>query len=135
MFSEKKFVECVSEFETDFDWQYSGESDLLLFQAFASERRTEIDFTSAIASTIEHLQRAAAFQSVHSYLEDLIRTAKPIHNYCNNANLTRMSDKEGWRYGSRALADWVINLLPAKAPAKKLFNVINELRIKDISRK
>ncbi len=135
MFSEKKFVECVSQFEDDTDWKYSGETDLLLFQAFVSNKRTEIDYESAISCTIEQLQKANVFQSLNTFLEKLIMESKPIHNYSNNTSLSRMSDKEGWRYGSRALAEWLVSLLPGNDLAIRLFSTLKELRIKDISKK
>jgi hypothetical protein len=134
MFSEKKFIECLSEFENDTCWKYSGETDLLLFQGYVSKKRTKIDYSSAIACSLNNLLRASVVESINVFLENLIRDAKPVHNYCNNHDLTRMSDKEGWKYGSRALAEWLVALLPGKAPAKRLFHAINELKIRDISK-
>ncbi len=108
MFSEEKFVECLLEFENDTTWKYSWETDLLLFQAYVSKKRTGIDYSSAIVCSLDTLLRASVIESIHVFLESLIRDAKPVHNYCNDHDLDRMSDIEGWKYGSMEVVRWQI---------------------------
>ena len=134
-FSDSRLISCINEFEVETRWKYSGESDLLIVQAKVNKKVVELDFESAIACNLrETLMREKITPSLPEFFEKLIRDAKPVHNYTNNQDLTyRISDVEGWRYGSRSIAEWILSLVPGNKYVKKNANLIDQLRIRDIS--
>ena len=133
-FSESMFINCIDEFEAKTRWKYSGESDLLILQAIVNKKSVGIDHTSAIVCNLETLVRNKIIPSLPNFLEKLIQDAKPVHNYTTNQSLThRISDIEGWRYGSRSLAEWMLSLIPKNKQLKQSTSLLNQLRVQDIS--
>lgn len=107
-FDAKEFVRFVSEMEHFTRWRYSGESDLILVSA-TKEVSDYLDFSRAVAVTLERLLRDSAISSIEAFLEELFRSA----NSADNSNITEIfSNSQGLKRAREALKEFALNALP-----------------------
>ena len=110
LFSEKAFSQVIDELETETQWIYSGETELILVNAVKKNSdEAELDFHSAIVCNLEVMFQAKAFTSVRAFFTDIFLYAK---THSENDPTWGLSDSKGLSVGNSALLEAVLSLLP-----------------------
>lgn len=110
LFSDIAFSNMIDELEAETNWQYSGETELLLVSA---EKITsgdiKLNYSDSIVCNLEAMAKDNAFSSVRSFFSNIFRYA---NNYSDSNPTWSMSDKHGLIIGKSAIKDAVLSLLP-----------------------
>ena len=105
------FAQIVRMLEQHFNWKYSGETDLLVFNGRydAIGGQAVFDLTQGVALTLERALEAKAISSVGALMEDLFRVTE-AHRGDNPA--WAFSDAQGLRIAGSGLKSLLLLLLP-----------------------
>lgn len=105
------FAQIVRMLQEHFDWRYSGETDLLVFNGRyrAASGEAIFDLSQAVALTLERALEKHAITSVSSLMEAMFRSAE-AHSGENPA--WAFSDAQGLRIAGSALKRFLLSLLP-----------------------
>lgn len=128
LFSDKKFVNLIEEFESKTNWQYSGETDFLLLDIVPSNDNT-LNIQNALVCNLEQMQKDNAFSSVRSFFENLIR----FYASSENKSTLAYSDIQGINKGLEFLKDSILNHLPLDLG--KLYRSAGNYVVRDITKK
>lgn len=110
LFSAKSYNSIRKELESKTRWEYSGESDLLLFTARGSVSKDSVlDFTTAIACNLEQMQKDNAFSSIRSFFENIFRFGE---SYTVEDPVWDLSDREGLNQAKSFIKNYVLSLVP-----------------------
>ena len=123
------FSQIVRLFEQHFDWKYSGQTDLLVFNGryHARSREAIFDLSQVVAMTLEQALETRAIGSVSSLMEAMFRAAAQ-HDGDNPA--WAFSDAQGARLAGSGIKRFLLSLLPewARADAERgLFFHVRDL--------
>jgi hypothetical protein len=105
------FAQIVRMLQQRFDWRYSGETDLLVFNGRyeASSGQAVFDLSNVVALTLERALEAGAITSVSSLMEALFRSAE---SHAGDNPAWAFSDAQGLRIAGSGLKHFVLSLLP-----------------------
>jgi hypothetical protein len=130
-FHDRVFAETIEEFERHSDWNYRGDTPLILCRAYlcydkdTNEPKAFLDLNSIIEFELERALRDGAIESVEAFFEAVIKAAKDtpggdVH--------WKLSDQ----LGTRALWDALIEAVVSKLPAgtKRVIDAIRFFKIK-----
>jgi hypothetical protein len=131
VFSDGKFNEFRQEIESMSRWKYSGETDLILTNAYydRSRKSAYLDFRSAIVCHLEEMKNDGAINSSSSFFEDIFRYAEKADG---NDPTWEFSDSRGLAVAGSALKRFILYLLPKDLG--KEFKRLEHFAIEDISR-
>lgn len=129
LFSELAFSKVIDELEEETNWQYSGETELLLISAIRDESgQTVLNYSNAIVCNLEAMAKDGAFSSVRAFFTDIFRYAKK-HSASDPA--WGLSDNKGITIGRSALKDAVLSLLPKSL--KESYKKAEHYAVRDLS--
>ena len=110
-FDQKAFQLAILEFEERSSWEYSGETDLLLLNAYqyeeAGRKHVDLDFGSVFKLTLENSVKDGLVRSTRQYLEQLMRHSR---NYQGDDLAGRVSDGLFLKKAGDALMNWTLSL-------------------------
>lgn len=111
-FNQKAFHLAIMEFEELSRWQYSGETDLLLLNAYqyeeAGRKHVDLDFGTVFDVTLENAVKDGLIQSTRQYLEELMRYAR---DYKGEDLAGKVSDRLFLKKAGAGLMKWTLSLL------------------------
>jgi len=111
-FDQKAFHLAIMEFEERSRWQYSGETDLFLLNAYqyeeAGRKHVDLDFGTVFNVTLENAVKDGLIRSTRQYLEELMRYAR---DYKGDDLAGKVSDKLFLKKAGGALMNWTLSLL------------------------
>lgn len=130
-FSDKAFNEVRKGVEEITQWEFSGETDLILFSVRKlTSKNNELDFSNAISCNLEKMKSDKAFTSVRSFFESVFRFGE---NFSGPDPALKLSDKHGLEKGKNFLESCILSLLPENI--QNLYKSAQHYAIKDISKK
>lgn len=111
LFSDEAFCNMIDDLEAETNWQYSGETELLLVSA---EKQTSgdivLNYSDSIVCNLEAMAKDNAFTSVRSFFAGIFSYAK---SHSDSNPTWAMSDKSGLAIGKSAIKDAILSLLPS----------------------
>ena len=111
-FNVQKFNELRKAFEAETKWKYSGETDLLLFQAgLNSSKSIEFDYSDAIIINLEKAKNENAISSVRGLFEIIFRISDHLHK--DNLPM-ELSAKLIVDTGKKAVFPLLVSFLPER---------------------
>jgi len=111
-FNVKKFNALRKEFESETRWEYSGETDLLLFKAnMNSSKHIEFDYSDAIIVNLEKAKSENAISSVRGLFEIIFRLSEGLQK--DNLSL-ELSAKLIKDTGKKAVFPLLVSFLPER---------------------
>jgi hypothetical protein len=77
-FDARAFLRATDSFEDRTKWRYSGETDLLLMNAYwqPKKQKAVLDFTTVICFTLERALENKVIKSIPAFIQDLLTYAK-----------------------------------------------------------
>jgi hypothetical protein len=101
----------VRMFSETLNWQYSGETDLLIFNGRYNAKSGEamLDLSQVVALTLERAIQEKAIQSVSALMETVIAVTE---RHQGNNPAWALSDSQGVRLAGSALKKFLLSLLP-----------------------
>lgn len=129
-FDAAEFNLCRAQLESEIQWRYSGETELLLAVARKVKGSTaSLDYTSVVACNLEEMNRDAAFGSIRAFFEKIFQFGE---QYKGTDPVWQLSDKFGLSGGGNLLVEAVLSLLPEVL--KKQYKASKHFVVKDVSR-
>ncbi len=128
LYSPSAYDAFRKEIESAANWEYSGETDLILVTAKRIESGVYLDFPTAIVCNLEELKRIEAITSVRSFFEKIFRFGE---NFTNQDPVYRLSDVLGVEAGKSFLKEAVLSMLPINLD--KFYKKAAPFAIRDIS--
>lgn len=114
LFSNNAFLQVIKELESESQWRYSGETELLLLPTAPNSNRTPLRFESAIVCNLEAMSKDEAFTSVRSFFNKIFK-------YAEDRTATDptwgFSDSQGLEVAGDLLKSTILSLLPSKVKA------------------
>jgi hypothetical protein len=110
-FDQKAFQLAVMEFEEISRWDYSGQTDFLLLNAYiheeAGKKRVDLDFHKVFAVTLEKAVRDKLIENARKFLEDVLQFARDE----SSKNLpSEVSDRVFLKSSGELLMEWFLSL-------------------------
>lgn len=130
-FDPKAFQLALLEFEEKSVWNYSGQTDFLLLNAYMHEeggkKHVDLDFHTVFAVTLEKAAQDKLVENARKFLEDVLRCARDT-----TADLpTMVSDKVFLKSSGKLLMEWFLSLF--KLSPDKVTNLYGSC-VRDYSR-
>lgn len=108
-FDNDSFDSVRRQLEAESNWQYSGETELLVANARSSFREAVIDYSSAIPCRLELMQSDKAINSVREFFEKIFKSAEK--NPDSNNPMVTLSDEFGKTVALSAIKKIVLLIL------------------------
>jgi hypothetical protein len=131
-FDAKEFNSTLRTLESNTDWRYSGGTDLILINVTysAGTKEVTLDFTSALAMTLEAVVKVDGFERLSIFFEKVMNAARES---CGVESPAEVSDAFGRSLLKSVFKGLLTSLLPdgMKKEARDAFL----FAVKDISKK
>ena len=112
LFSNEAFSEVVEDLESQSNWKYSGETELLLIPALKIDTNDVVfEFEQSIVCNLEAMAKDDAFTSVRAFFNKIFQFAK---KRSLEDSTWELSDELGLEVAGDVLKDLVISLVPLK---------------------
>lgn len=102
-FSNQKYVEFIDSLEKNSNWEYSGESELLLVEY----RNHLLDYSSVLRLNLDAMLRDEAIPSINMFFEGIFREAT------KRKSVTQISDISGLKTLGQITIDSVLEAIPS----------------------
>jgi len=102
-FSNQKYVEFIDSLEENSNWEYSGESELLLIEY----RNHLLDYSNVLRFILDTMLRDEAITSINMFFEGIFREAT------KRKSVTQISDISGLKTLGQITIDSVLKAIPS----------------------
>jgi hypothetical protein len=129
-FSENAFSDFIDHLQKSTNWEYQGESVLVLLTAFKNnESEVVLDYQTALVCNLEAMLNDKAITSVRAFFNAIFKFANKT---ITSDLIWELSDLEGKKIAKNFLKDSVLGLLPKEVSEN--YRKAEHLAVKDISK-
>jgi hypothetical protein len=127
-YDDEIFVAACQEFQQRTTWHYSGETDLILLQAYLTPFGARLDLGAAVPVHLEKEVRDGVIPSARVFVQRILQSAErvPPQDVVND-----VSDGEGLRSAGTVLGRWAAGVIGVDYDAVKS---VPAMRVRDIRR-